>query len=133
MKEQRFKDGEVVEWRALDEAGKPVGETQVVRYTESGMVEHRPRSESTGSLSCRKETNMDIAESAVASPGHSQVSGPLLKVQAAAEYLAISTRQVQYLSQRGELPCVRMGTSTRYRVADLESFISRCRRKGGHN
>lgn len=62
--------------------------------------------------------------------GASPASGPLLKTEAAAEYLAISPRQVQYLSQRGDLPCIRIGTSIRYVPADLDEFVGRCRQKG---
>lgn len=59
------------------------------------------------------------------------VAGPLLMTEEAAKYLAISPRQVQYLSNRGELPCIKMATSTRYSPADLDEFIDRCRLKGG--
>ena len=62
--------------------------------------------------------------------GRPPASGPLLKTEAAAEYLAISPRQLQYLSQRGDLPCVRIGTSIRYVPADLDEFVNRCRQKG---
>lgn len=58
-------------------------------------------------------------------------SGPLLKTNQAATYLAISPRQVQYLAQRGELACVRFGNSTRYTTADLDEFVGRHRRRGG--
>lgn len=43
------------------------------------------------------------------------------------------TGLVQYLSDRGELPCIKMATSTRYSPADLDEFIDQCRRKGGRS
>jgi excisionase family DNA binding protein len=64
-------------------------------------------------------------------PGDRSPGGPLLKTKEAAEYLRISPRQVQYLSGRGELPCIRMGKSTRYTTTDLEEFVSRHRIRGG--
>jgi excisionase family DNA binding protein len=98
----------------------------------------RPRSAEAGSH-LNEETDMGIANPAekrgVVQAGRHpgaqpQAGGPLLKTQAAADYLAISPRQVQYLSQRGELPYVRIGNSTRYTTADLDDFVRRCRQKG---
>ncbi len=59
------------------------------------------------------------------------VVGPLLKTIDAAKYLAISARQVQYLSSRGELPVIQIAGSTRYAQGDLDDFVDRCRQRGG--
>lgn len=67
-------------------------------------------------------------ENASADP---RCGGPLLKTNQAATYLAISPRQVQYLSKRGQLPCIQIGKSTRYTTADLDAFVGRHRRSGG--
>lgn len=142
---KHFKVGEVVEWRQLDAGGNPVGEPLVVRYAEEGKVVGQPRSEPGGSISPREErglmeTTVDPAagkrnpEQPSVQPGfRPSVAGPLLKTEEAAKYLAISPRQVQYLSDRGELPCIKMATSTRYSPADLDEFIDQCRRKGGRS
>jgi len=115
----------------------PSGEWKSIDFEAAATG--RPRSAEAGSSS-NEETEMGIANPAEKrgfvqagrQPGaHPQAGGPLLKTQAAADYLAISPRQVQYLSQRGELPCVRIGNSTRYTTADLDDFVRRCRRKGG--
>ena len=63
--------------------------------------------------------------------GRPAPNGRLLKPLDAADYLAISTRQVQYLTEQGELPCIQIRSSPRYAVPDIEAFIDRCRRKGG--
>jgi excisionase family DNA binding protein len=74
---------------------------------------------------------MGTGSSAVAQRPVNAARGPLLKTEEAARYLAVSPRQVQYLSQRGELPCVRIGNSTRYTKGDLDDFVDRCRQRGG--
>lgn len=51
----QYKVGDVVEWRELDEAGKPVGEPLVARYTADGMVFDRLRSQSRESFSISQE------------------------------------------------------------------------------
>ena len=141
----RFEDDEVVEWRELDADGNPIGDPLVVRYSAEGRVVERPPLDSGGYLSAREETRpMEAAidpaagkrypEQPRGQPGfRPTVAGPLLKTEEAANYLAISPRQVQYLSDRGELPCIKMATSTRYSPADLDEFIDQCRRKGGRS
>ena len=58
-------------------------------------------------------------------------AGPLLKLKQAANYLAISTRQLQYLSQGGELAVIRIGKSgVRYDRADLDEFVASHRSVG---
>jgi len=100
----------------------------------------RPRAADAGSHS-NEETDMEAA-SAVADElepvqheehplGRPKLNGRLLKPLDAADYLAISTRQVQYLTEQGELPCIQIRSSPRYAVSDIEAFIDRCRRKGG--
>lgn len=58
----QYEVGDVVELRALDAEGNPVGDPLVVRYTAEGKVVERPRSGSGGSLSrTREETaTMDM-------------------------------------------------------------------------
>jgi len=82
------------------------------------------------------ETAMPVAERGRGQreeghPGRPNENGRLLKPQEAAEYLGVCTRQVQYLTKKGELTCIYIGTSPRYAVPDIEAFIDRCRRKGG--
>lgn len=60
-----------------------------------------------------------------------QSGGPLMKSKQAANYLAISERQLQYLSQRGEVAIIRIGKSgVRYDRLDLDAFVARHRRVG---
>jgi len=49
----------------------------------------------------------------------------LIKVNAAAEYLAISERKLWDLSQNGIIPVVRLGRATRYDLIDLDNFIEK--------
>jgi len=49
----------------------------------------------------------------------------LIKVKAAADYLAISERKLWDLSQNGIIPVVRLGRSTRYDLIDLDNFIEK--------
>ena len=114
----------VGQWKAIDFRASGTGRPP---FTETGShcAEENPMiaSPATGTLSPAPALNQRA--------GRPPASGPLLKTEAAAEYLAISPRQVQYLSDRGELPCIKMATSTRYSPADLDGFIDRCRRNGG--
>lgn len=58
-----------------------------------------------------------------------QSAGALLKSKQAAEYLAISVRQLQYLSERQEVAVIEMGKNcVRYDRADLDDYIDRRRR-----
>jgi excisionase family DNA binding protein len=57
----------------------------------------------------------------------SQRMDRLLTVADAAEFLAISRRQVYVLLERGELPAVRVGTRLRLIPADLRSYLERHR------
>lgn len=49
----------------------------------------------------------------------------LLRPRQAAEMLAISERTVWELTNRGDLPCIRLGRSVRYDPADLADWIER--------
>ena len=93
--------------------------------------DRRLRPDAAGSH-CAEETQpMGTGSSAVAQRVPNAARGPLLKTIDAAKYLAISARQVQYLSSRGELPVIQIGGSTRYAQGDLDDFVDRCRQRGG--
>ncbi len=49
----------------------------------------------------------------------------LLRANEAADTLAISTRKLWELTNRGEIPCVRIGRLVRYDPADLQAWIER--------
>ena len=49
----------------------------------------------------------------------------LVKVKAAADYLAISERKLWDLSQNGIIPVVRLGRAIRYDLTDLDDFIEK--------
>ena len=53
----------------------------------------------------------------------------LVKAPQAAEMLAISQRLLWSLTNRGDVPCLRIGRSVRYDVTDLRSWIEskKCR------
>ena len=53
----------------------------------------------------------------------------LLRPNDAARALAISPRKLWEITNRGEIPCVRIGRAVRYDLADLRDWINR--RKGG--
>lgn len=48
----------------------------------------------------------------------------LLTTQQAAEMLAVSERTLWELTNRGTLPCVRVGRSVRYDPADLRRWVA---------
>jgi excisionase family DNA binding protein len=47
----------------------------------------------------------------------------LLTPKVAAKSLMISERKLWELTNRGEIPCMRIGRSVRYRPADLQAWI----------
>lgn len=49
----------------------------------------------------------------------------LLLPREAAKALAISERTLWTLTKSGEIPCVRLGSSNRYNLRDLEAYIQR--------
>ena len=54
----------------------------------------------------------------------------LLKVKETAAVLSISARKLWELTNRGEIPHVRVGRSVRYDPADLQAWIERHKHKG---
>jgi excisionase family DNA binding protein len=50
--------------------------------------------------------------------------GMLVSQARAAELLGVSERTVYAYAQAGQLPRVKLGTTVRYRVADLEAFAA---------
>jgi excisionase family DNA binding protein len=59
------------------------------------------------------------------------VTDCLLRPREAAEWLKLSERSLWSLTQRGELPAVRIGRCVRYDLADLIAFVEA--RKSGVN
>ncbi|MCX5650142.1 MAG: helix-turn-helix domain-containing protein [Planctomycetota bacterium] len=55
----------------------------------------------------------------------------LLTVQEAAKILTISPRHLWDLTDRGELPAIKIGRSVRYAQADIDAFIAKSRTRGG--
>lgn len=116
-----------------------IGEWKAVRVEGNGQGVRPPSN--AGEFLSDEETVMETATLSTENRGRVQQGeyrigrpkpgGPLLKTNQAATYLAISPRQVQYLSKRGELACVRIGNSTRFTTADLDDFVGRHRRSGG--
>ncbi len=49
----------------------------------------------------------------------------------AAKYLAMSTRTLDKLAADGDLPRIKIGTKTVFRLVDLESFLAERLGKGG--
>jgi excisionase family DNA binding protein len=54
----------------------------------------------------------------------------LLKAREAAAVLAIGTRKLWELTNRGEIPCVRIGRAVRYATQDLSAYIAAHKRGG---
>lgn len=54
----------------------------------------------------------------------------LLRLDEAAKALAISPRKLWSLTNCGEVPCVRIGRTVRYEVADLQNWIERFKTRG---
>jgi excisionase family DNA binding protein len=48
-----------------------------------------------------------------------------LTIREAAQMLAVSQRTLFNLTSRGEIPCLRIGGSKRYRLATLREFLAR--------
>jgi excisionase family DNA binding protein len=55
---------------------------------------------------------------------------PLLTANEAAETLRISQRKLWSLTNCGEIPCVRIGRSVRYDLADLQRWIEQRKEAG---
>ena len=54
----------------------------------------------------------------------STTSTRLLTAKEAAEYLAISTRKLWELTNRGEIPSIRIDRSVRYTQIDLDAYVA---------
>jgi excisionase family DNA binding protein len=61
--------------------------------------------------------------------GPSKVEPALLKAHQAAEYMAMSEEWIRQRARDGTLPSVKIGTATRFRKQDLDSFIESCARE----
>lgn len=55
----------------------------------------------------------------------------LLKQDDAARRLAISPRKLWELTNRGEIPCVRIGRAVRYDPEDLRAWIDNAKKQPG--
>lgn len=63
----------------------------------------------------------------------SSQQNPLLRSKEAAELLAISTRKLWELTNRGEIPRVKIGKAVRYDLVDLVAWIAQQKeRRHGH-
>ena len=51
---------------------------------------------------------------------------PLLKPKGAADYLNISVSGLNKLRRQGKIAAVYLDSDARYRIEDLDAFISRC-------
>ena len=56
---------------------------------------------------------------------------PLLKAKQAAARLTIGSRKLWQLTNRGEIPHVRIGRCVRYDPSDIEAWIEKQKKKGG--
>uniref|UniRef100_A0AAU2V786 Helix-turn-helix domain-containing protein n=1 Tax=Streptomyces sp. NBC_00003 TaxID=2903608 RepID=A0AAU2V786_9ACTN len=56
---------------------------------------------------------------------------PLLAVPEAADYLGVGIRMVRRLRTARELPVVKVGGLLRFRVSDLEAYLTAARQNGG--
>jgi hypothetical protein len=45
----------------------------------------------------------------------------------ASEHLGISPRHLWTITERGDLPCIRVGRCVRYALADIEAYVNRGR------
>ncbi|MGC3998074.1 MAG: helix-turn-helix domain-containing protein [Anaeromyxobacter sp.] len=52
---------------------------------------------------------------------------PLWTVKEVAERLQVSTDYIYAAASRGEIPCVRLGTSLRFHYSDVVTFLNRLR------
>lgn len=73
-----------------------------------------------------------MAKGRTGSHGHhsGEFDGPsrLLRTREVAQYLAISERKLWELTNRGDIPCVRVGRAVRYDPADLQRWIEEKKR-----
>jgi excisionase family DNA binding protein len=48
-----------------------------------------------------------------------------MTIKEAAQFLAVSDRTLFNLTDKGEIPCLRIGTAKRYRLATLRDYLAR--------
>ncbi len=56
----------------------------------------------------------------------------LINARQAAQALSISPRLLWSLTQRGDVPCLRIGRAVRYDPRDLQAWVDR-QKEGGHD
>jgi len=56
-------------------------------------------------------------------PKGMSIMDKILTKSEVAKYLQISERKLDYLRQAGELPCIKIGRSVRFRLEDVEAFL----------
>ena len=144
----QYKVGDVVEWRELDEAGKPVGEPLVARYTADEMVFDRLRSKSGESVSISQENPLmettasrtDLTALVAALDAHTRAIGNLVATLApkvpdhvGTDYLArklgCTPQWVAKMAENGDipksctLPKVSGGRIWRFNRANIDAWL----------
>ena len=118
-----FKDGEVIERRALDEQGNPVGDSIELHPAGGSWQRSRPPAEPTGSLCTREEIKPmemtaggnDISTLVAALKEHTRAIGSLVATLAPpvpdlvgtdyiARRLGVSKQWVGTMAERGDIP-----------------------------
>ena len=62
---------------------------------------------------------------------HPHPDGALLRLQEAADLLAVSTRTLWSLANRGDIRCVRIGRAIRFDPVDLRAFVEKQKSRAG--
>jgi excisionase family DNA binding protein len=62
--------------------------------------------------------------------GNGGVPRRLLDRKETAAYLAISDRHLWAITDRGDLPCIKLGRTVRYAIEDIEAYLKRSRTGG---
>jgi excisionase family DNA binding protein len=47
-----------------------------------------------------------------------------------AEFLSVSLRHLWAITDRGDLPCIKLGRTVRYAIEDIEAYLKRSRTGG---
>lgn len=55
---------------------------------------------------------------------------PLLTTDQTSKHLGITIRTLYTLTQRGDLPCIKVGRSVRYDPRDIEEYLARNKSQG---
>jgi len=60
---------------------------------------------------------------------------PLLSTEQTSKILGVTIRTLFTITQRGDLPCIKVGRSVRYDTRDLESYLKQNKSQGkeSHN